>query len=504
VTRRELIAWLEEVEMELPVSEWRVRGIRVWPLIRLALYWASFKPGTQERVRGRGVRRGLRVLTGELARWGRAVALDWRANQWPARRADAVFLTYSVGTHPMIAGRRYNPLLAPYAALLQARGKRCSVWELSPFGEYNIPRSVSSAYIQPWVNGLRVYSQHAPVPRHECSLEDYGVFLDRVRRAGLALPYTDVNRLLRDAYFLRLLADRFRGWLQQSGATVGFVVDGGLRQQAFCLACREVGITSVEIQHGVQGEFHPGYGSWFAVPATGYETRPRLFWSWDERSAAAIRKWSAQAPMAHGAIVGGNPWLEWWMRGATDEIRRTEAAIAAHRHEAGGRHHILVTLDAKGQTVPAILADAIRLAPADWRWWLRLHPVDQEERGAQARQALAALGLRLELLDWATAYPLPALLRQMDCHVTMGLSTVVSEAAALGVRSVACDSGAADLYPVEFAQGTLRIAGTAEELTSGVRDCLAAGALPIGPEGADPARAMDELLGVIAAGGKAA
>ena len=135
------------------------------------------------------------------------------------------------------------------------------------------------------------------------------------------------ERLRRDALFLRRLADTFKAWLSRSGARLGFVANTGLQEQAFCLACRELGIISIELQHGVQGDLHPSYGSWFAVPGAGWETRARVFWSWDEESAAAINRWAVCAPDAHVAIVGGDPWREMWLDESSDQARRTGGLI---------------------------------------------------------------------------------------------------------------------------------------------------------------------------------
>jgi dephospho-CoA kinase len=83
----------------------------------------------------------------------------------------------------------------------------------------------------------------------------------------------------------------------------------------------------------------------------------------------------------------------------------------------------------------------------------------------------------------------------MDGHLTAGRSTVVQEAAELGVPSVACDPEAADFYAAEIAQGALRIASTGGEILAALEAAMAAplpariGARP------DPQAAMDTLLG---------
>ena len=66
------------------------------------------------------------------------------------------------------------------------------------------------------------------------------------------------------------------------------------------------------------------------------------------------------------------------------------------------------------------------------------------------------------MLDWrfASEAPLPALLRHVDAHLTVTWSTVVKDASAEGVPSVACSGQAAESFPEELQSGMLVIAGT--------------------------------------------
>jgi hypothetical protein len=214
------------------------------------------------------------------------------------------------------------------------------------------------------------------------------------------------------------------------------------------------------VQHGSQGDLHPSYGSWFAVPKEGWETRARVFWSWDQSSAAAINRWAACAPDHHVAIVGGDPWREMWLDEVADSSRRIGQLIEARKRASGRPHHILVTLSSKGDIVPRPMREAIESSPASWCYWFRLHPVNQPERRVEAARVLGPLGVDLGLMELATEMPLHALLWRMDCHLTASRSTVVTEAAALGLPSVACGPEAPDFYQAEMAAGLLAVATT--------------------------------------------
>ncbi len=491
--RREFIEWLRAAEADFPVTSWKVRGIHVWPLIRLSLSVSTLHLGSPGHSLGAGWRRlGSNVAQG-LAGWARAYLSDARANRRPWEPADAVFLASSIGRRPLVSGKRYDVRSGPYVELLTQLGARPLVWETSPFGDYGVPRHTPSFLAQPHLIRLRAECQVRPLGEDRVTLERYDRFVERVRGAGLRFAHADVVRIRRDALYLRRLADKFAGWLRRSGPRLGFVASAGLPEQAFCLACRELGITSVEVQHGVQGELHPSYGSWSAVPPEGWETRARVFWSWDEESAGAINRWAACAPDHHVAIVGGDPWREMGT-GGSEPSRRTDQLIEERKRASGGERHILVTLTSHGDAVPAPVLEAVRASPPTWRYWFRLHPVNQAAREREAKRILSPLGVDPGLLEFATEVPLHALLRQMDGHLSVSLSTVVTEAASLGVPSIACGSEAPEFYPAEMASGMLLVATTPSEILAALHRVLAAGRRPVMAEPPKAPAAMRRLL----------
>jgi hypothetical protein len=144
--------------------------------------------------------------------------------------------------------------------------------------------------------------------------------------------------------------------------------------------------------------------------------------------------------------------------------------------------------------VPRAVLEVVRSAPPGWRFWFRLHPVNQSARRAEAERLLGQLGVDLGLLDFATETPLHALLRRMDCHLTVGLSTVITEAAAFGVPSVACGAEATEFFRSEADAGMLVVVGTAAEVRSAIERLLAAGRGAPRPESLRAADTLRRLL----------
>jgi hypothetical protein len=494
VSFRDFVRWIQGIEGGHPVTSWRIRGIPVWPTVRMSLSSSTFGAGVRAHSLDAGWPRLGQNVTRGLIAWAGAYVGDRRANRRPWESTEAVFLSASLGRRPLVEGKRYDVRSGAYLELLDRSGVPSLVWETSPYGDYNVPRQRPSALIQPHLIRHRAASQVLPLGNEVLELEGYSGFLERVRDAGLRFPHADLRRLRRDVLYIRLLADQYAAWLRRARPRLGFVANTSFSEQAFCLACRELNIVSVEVQHGVQGDLHPTYGSWFAVPREGWPTRARVFWSWDDESAAAINRWASLAPDRHVAIVGGDPWREKTMDRESESSRRTDRLVEERMRASGAERHILVTLTSTGEAVPAAVQAVVRSAPPNWCFWFRLHPVGQAERRKDARRVLAPLGVEVGSIEFATETPLHALLRRMDAHLSVGQSTVVAEAAMHGVPSVATSPGAVNAYRAEVAAGLLQTGTTATEMAAALERMLSAGRRQPAPERPRAPAAMRQLL----------
>ena len=81
----------------------------------------------------------------------------------------------------------------------------------------------------------------------------------------------------------------------------------------FVLACRKLGITTVELQHGYLQENHPAYTAIGPQPKTGYELLPDCFWAWNNTSKNIIVKLDAAMEKKESRVyIGGNLWNNIW------------------------------------------------------------------------------------------------------------------------------------------------------------------------------------------------
>lgn len=475
----EFAAWLSRVERSYPVADWRIDGVEVWPMVRLNLYHRNFNPPSPpagSRI-GAYVDAGMRVAR-HVGGWVGARVGDSGADRPREIRADAVFLTYSIGAQPEMAGRRVNPLTHPYVSLVEAAGRSALVWEASPYAEYNTPRFTPSALIQPWILADRVLSRLAAPDRNAATIPEFEDLAVQVKDTALRWDYADRGVLARDAHYVRRLANRFKDWLSKIRPIVGFTADYGFPEQAFCLACHEVGALPIEIQHGVQSRTHAAYGMWSAIPAGGYQTLPSGYWCWSSEASRTINEWARPAGISPGAIAAGNPWMSAWenpgSEGSGSMVAQSldeELARQGASREKG--LDVLLALTCVGDVLPPILRETLTRAPSAWRVWARLHPVNQSQQRSALEREAASVGISVPRAEIATRALFPDLLRRMDVQVVVGPSTVIMQAAEQGIGSVVIGVGggeAEQLFPSEFANGMLKFASSPEELIHAVND----------------------------------
>ncbi|MBK9077966.1 MAG: hypothetical protein IPL91_01980 [Hyphomicrobium sp.] len=219
----------------------------------------------------------------------------------------------------------------------------------------------------------------------------------------------------------------------------------GLLGHGSSWACRKLNVPVADVQHGVSGIGHHAY-DWPSAPVEGYNTLPTTFLKWSQREVddmlTGTRHWRP-------TIVSiGNNWRllddvlekqiapdvlpEAGRIAAYDALKAAEAQIKEIKRGRGPGKDILVAMHPDEQL--PWLADLRKIAPPNWRFWLRLHP-GEYRGGAGLEQRRAELSGDNLIVAPATELPLNVLLRHMDAVVTK-YSSVALDAHAYGVPSV--------------------------------------------------------------------
>jgi hypothetical protein len=224
----------------------------------------------------------------------------------------------------------------------------------------------------------------------------------------------------------------------------------GLLGHGASWACRDLGIPIADVQHGVAGGAHHAY-SWPNAQRRGFNTLPTGFLTWSDVECAQMRL--ATGDWAPTLLSIGNSWrlLDEMIRSGNDlpmslrsrssqvnwGLSLEAAAIAQIKARNPGTKHVLIALHPEEKV--DWLAELRRIAPDDWRFWVRLHPGDVKNtevmRLANDRTFVAE----------PTHVPLNVLLNAVDV-VLAKYSSVILDAQAFGVPAIAYSEVARVMY----------------------------------------------------------
>jgi hypothetical protein len=469
---RDFMNLLGDLESRFPVDEWIVDSIRVWPIARMHLYYGFFEyqffsnhPARAGLIKGSDLPRVGRRIASSAWHYAKASVTDFRNTHHRNHPHDAVFLNYQTYMTPL-NGRWYSRVCDPFVEQLSAKG--LSSLMLSAGYEYATPRFTKSRFVQPHLVAhrlrgmvrLRGGGNGLPM-RHEVE--------ECAKASGLfSESFSLINPVERHTRQIISIGRYFRRVLADVRPKIAFVACWYATESMACvLVCNQLGIPTVDIQHGSQ-EFHVAYDRWNRVPPEGYELLPTYFWCWSESEAAVIREWAGNLPV-HQPIVGGNLFLERWRAGNDETVRAYDGMLRALKESSKRKVQILYTLN--GSTKEEIktivdIIDAVNKSDIDAHFWIRLHPIALDQK-ARVRRTLEESGLRNVDVENATTLPLYALLRHMDVHVTE-FSSVVIEAQSFGVPSVTGEQGVI-WFPSQVADGWAVMARSLPEWVSGIR-----------------------------------
>jgi hypothetical protein len=239
-------------------------------------------------------------------------------------------------------------------------------------------------------------------------------------------------------------------------------------------ACRQMGVPTVDIQHGGQGPYHYLTTHFTRVPDDGYALLPDYFWCWSHANRDFIRPWFPGRARRHEPLVGGNRNVAKWLTVGDKLLSEEERAYVAQLRQRP--KVVLVTLGyAVEDILPEALVEAARSTP-EWHWLFRLHPLHRDPAAVEAVQGkLRSGGVNGFEIAMPTQVRLHAILSAVDHHLTP-FSTTCREAAAFGVPTTIVDPVGRTYFSDEIDQGIFGYADEPETIVAaleatGTRNC---------------------------------
>lgn len=242
----------------------------------------------------------------------------------------------------------------------------------------------------------------------------------------------DIRSELEDRFYLiNGMVAKYYELLQKSDVdALIFRVYYGLNYFPIIFACKMLGITFIDVQHGINGLKHPCYSK-FKDNEIRSPLLPDIFWTWGGMATKMLEK-SSEIRLGASIVEGGNPIY------SSLEIKTGKKLLYTHQPQSKG--------------IPVPVEEIKKLYKIkDREVVVRPHPLHIEE-AKEAINLLESSGIKSRIEDpFKTS--INESLSQTSMHITYS-STCALDALNFGIPSVYCSDYIGDVED-EFSTGLL-------------------------------------------------
>ncbi len=460
----------DKIEEEIAVSSWEMDGLKIWPLIRNNhwLYLLSqkvFASNNQIALHNKPTQQLKKILSAGFS-FVRAKQVD-KDNNDCLRKTDLLIAVAASTRFFKVDGAWYTPYSDSLVKHFREENIDSLVLEFASDGRCLLPRFAPSIFVQNQSYCLSILAKLRgklnvpPLKEHIDGWDDFLSIIDRDLGVDCRPDINTVRTKARQILLHEQWFNKILQITQPKAAIVGFSYCSA-DAMGLIRACRKLGILTIEIQHGVQGNEHIAYHHWEGMPEQGYDTLPEIFWTWGEDEKRYIDSWANNRPKAHRAIVGGNPCLHIYNKNGSYNSHSSETLLKKTEEQV---LNVLFTAQAFDR-LPDFFIEAIRQT-SNWKWWIRIHP-QYWEMEEPLRKQLEANNLANAAISTSSELPLIRLLEQCDVHVTEFSSSVL-EAKTCGVASVVIHHSAVNLFKELITSEDVVYADSTELLISTIK-----------------------------------
>ncbi|WP_289023293.1 hypothetical protein [uncultured Salegentibacter sp.] len=426
----EIKEYIIGIEQKFPVNQWRIEGVDIWPHIRIKLYifllnLDADKPKLNDSYSSQkgkyGIVKRLLKIPGAIMN-----ALSGLYQFYKKLEPKKIIFFGSHFHRTRQNGVYFNRFFDPMVDTHNLQDEVYMIeFERIYEKNYNqkailpLHQYLNQFKLLKKLNGL--FSQSI---KENIQLKDYKAF------------YEELIRDFPAAKNLNISIEALTLWARKVSRTKGFFSKlfkktkpekiiflsyyGYDDLAAAILAAHELGIKTIDFQHGPQTNVHMAYTAWTKHPDRPYNIMPMEYWTWDQRSKDNIEEWAKNLLEIKSQIVG-NPFVNYLM---------LEEAYTSNRN------NILFSLQPMEveKMFPPNLINFINTE--QFYWILQLHPrssVNQQDIKAffQANN----INERKYTVQNSSETPLPNALSKVGCHITH-FSGSILEAVEIGIPTV--------------------------------------------------------------------
>ncbi|GGW78727.1 hypothetical protein LY54_00325 [Salegentibacter mishustinae] len=440
MSNKEIKKYILELEQRYPVNQWQIQGVDVWPHIRIKLYFLLLNLDTDKpeinnsysakNKKHLAIRRLIKIP-------GAIMKALFGLHQFYKKLKPKKILFFGSHFHRtrhegVYFNRFFDPMIEEYQLqdevyiiefekLFDKNFNQKAILPLHQYlDQYKLLNKLNELFSQP--------------VKENIELKDYKAF------------YEELSNDFPGAKNLNISIQALTRWARKINHTKGFFSRlfkktkpekiiflsyyGYDDLAAALLAAHELGVKTIDFQHGPQTNVHMAYTAWNKHPDRPYNIMPLEYWTWDQRSRDNIEEWARKTGFIEVKNVG-HPYLAYFKK------------KKLFRQKDEKMFFSLQTLSLE-EMLPGALLNLIR--ESGLKWNLRMHPrsnFTQEELKFFLNRNKIHKDI-YEIQD-AINTPLPEALSGAKLHIT-NFSGCVLEAGMLNIPSLIIHESGKEIF----------------------------------------------------------
>jgi hypothetical protein len=425
--RKELVEKLQVLEKKYDVHLWEIHSIQIWPLLKKIIFFDLFHQNNSTARKNKTEPKTLFLKIKKLnSQIIKILSSYFRIFTVKIPKVEIVFsgiTSHRINYRGYLVNRYFDPIL-DYLQKTDHINNILTEYSSLPKQEiYKKERVIDlTVFYHAFARKRNVKQQWDSLIAENKGFRD---FLDDLRKHHITKVDSLKNKVTASINKILNWKLLFKWFLKQSTAKATFgLCYYNVQMYGMNLAARELGIPSVDMQHGGQGALHIAYNIG-KHPPKAYNLLPSVFWVWDEFSEKQLRL--NLDDDNYDIIMGGNPSLEFY--------NNEEITIEFDPNKPV----ILITVQPLAEILPEYIYLAIKETSSKYNWWIRLHPRMNAAQKKQLEYELQYYNIaKIVRITEVTNLPLASVLAKTDLHISK-FSGTITESAIMNVKSIIMD-----------------------------------------------------------------
>jgi hypothetical protein len=422
MSQLDLKSLLKEIEDTVPVGQWSINGISIWPFVRIKLVLFLYYSQRPTKITSKNDK----TFHFSYCSIFNFIKL-FNPVHFLQRRSRIMTISVSSCTVPSERGL-YNRFMDSLALQNGANDFQILSLEVAkPFEKYGT-RYRSTVMLDSF---FQLTGRFSKFLKFKIKMENYDLFEEILERNNIEwvarkVIVSQFSKILFNSFIFKLLIV-----FQKPKAVVATCFYSSY-SMALLIACKKRNIPFFDVQHGVISEGNLSYSEWDLDLLDNDVLIPNGFVVWTQKEKTVIESWGKGRVKI---VVSGNYWLSTW--------KRIMPSVSPLTKRSSGKVAILFSM--QPNTLPEELINLVKNNRVNCFWNIRVHPQQLNSINEIKKVFTDSDILDGIEIESSSIQPLPDLLDQIDLHVTYG-SALSLEAYQSGIMTIFLDPSGANLY----------------------------------------------------------